>query len=200
MGRVCKEKYRNRKSLLPIRRANFGFETYCINILPISHFCALRVKSFRDMSKRVQKGEDEWIAPGSKKDREARERIEKRKQLAKENEALQKEKEKERLKEEAEKNAFLVGVKVDRTLKYAEFDEIARRREAAEKKEKMVQQKLSLIVNLLRRNNKRRNSKGWLRLKRTKKESNKSKHNLRDSQQYKRYCRRYELKCNFPTW
>jgi hypothetical protein len=135
---------------------------------------------------------DDWIPAGGKKDKEARQRIEKRRQVAKETEEQEKEKEKERLKEEAEKNSFLVGVKVDRTLKYAEFDEIVRRSEAAEKKERMVHLLYFLVSPVSRKSNKKRTNKRLRKKQRRRRnEENKNLHKplflLQPRTFYKRY-------------
>lgn len=91
---------------------------------------------------RGQKGGsgDDWIAVGTKKEAEVQKRLEKKVQLAKEIEEVAKEKE----KAAEEKNPFLKDVKVDKTLKYASFDEIVRRTEAAEQ-EKLVQLETSVF-------------------------------------------------------
>lgn len=84
--------------------------------------------------------DDGWIVVGNKKEAEARKRIERKVELAKELEELQKEQEREAL----EKNPYLSNVKVDTSLKYADFDEIVKR---TEKKDQQVSNNVLTVLN-----------------------------------------------------
>lgn len=90
--------------------------------------------SFAPKVKGQKANKDGWIAVSSKKDQEVQKRLERKAQLAKEAEELKQEQE----KAELERNPYLSKVKVDKSLKYASFEEVVKRTEATDKKEEFV--------------------------------------------------------------